>query len=81
MKHYLVMKHYNMDDVPVLLMPNYSQARKLVDKLSAQMDKGSVYATKKEQNLVGADISSELISVSIVSFDEKGKPKTIFLGK
>jgi len=80
MNYYLVMKHFNMDDIPVLLTPHYSRAYKLVQRLSKQMDKGEVYATKKDQDLIGADIGSELISVSIVSFDINGKPKTTFLG-
>ena len=71
---YLVMKHFSMDDVPVLLTPVAAVAQKLQDDLLAAIDNGDVFATEAEQRLIGGDIGTELTCASIVTFDADGVP-------
>lgn len=65
---YLVMKHFPMDDVPVLLTRSEVKAEIKLAEINAFVESGELYATEDEQNLIGIDIDSSCISVSIVQF-------------
>lgn len=77
---YLVMKHFTSDDIPVLLTSSKEKAGRMVDDLCKQIDEGEVFATKEEQDLIGADIGSEVVCASVVEF-EKGQPVTMSKGE
>ena len=68
---YLVIKRFEMDDVPYRLCRNYEHAAMLARSV---IDSNDQNASKEDQELIGSDIGSELVSVSIVGFDKKGVP-------
>lgn len=70
---YLVMKHFDMDDIPILLTSSKRKAEQLQVCWKFQIDHHNVLATEEEQSLVGADIGSHLIAVSITEF-RQGRP-------
>ena len=65
---YLVIKRYEMGDVPVLLTDDIKEAlKKLISIISLDV-------TEEEQDLMDTDIGTELCDVAIISFDKAGKP-------
>ncbi len=75
MKHYLVIKRFSMDDVPVLLTHEFVEAEEAVTEIEKAMDQELIYATEAEQPLMRLDIGSELISVGIITFGDSGLPE------
>ena len=72
--NYLVIKRFAWDDVPVFLKDDFAEAEQEVKNIEKQMDAHKVYATEAEQNLMKIDISSNLLSVVIITFGDDGRP-------
>jgi len=79
MKIYTVIKRFKMDDVPVLATIDIHFAEYVQKQIEDAMEKGNVYATEAEQQLMRLDISSELISVGIITFGDDGRPEVFGL--
>ena len=75
MHHYLVIKRFAMDDVPVLLTHEFVEAEQAATEIQQETDQGEVHATEAEQQLMRIDIGSELISVGIITFGDDGLPE------
>jgi len=74
MKQYLVTKRFVFDDVPVFLTRDFAKAEKLANRIAAKMDREPVFATRKEERLVGFEVSSQLSQVTIITFGADGRP-------
>jgi len=79
MKTYLVIKRFSMDDVSVLATNDIHFAEHVQKGIEDAMEKGNVYATEAEQQLMRLDISSALISVGIITFGDDGRPEAVDL--
>jgi len=65
---YLVMKRFNLDDVPVFLASNQVDALKMVVDLL----EGDLEATEADEATLQTNIGSNLIAVTVVTFDDDG---------
>ena len=74
MKTYLVIKRFAMDDVPVLVTWDYTEAEQEVQNIEQSMSEETIYATEAEQDLMRLDIGSDLISMEIITFGDDGRP-------
>lgn len=82
---WLVMTHYNMDDIPILVTASSEKAHSLAEAAQKRIDNAYdadeyVYATEAEEELIGADIGSDLICVSVTEF-KNGKPVKMIKGE
>jgi hypothetical protein len=65
---YLVMKRFNLDDVPVFLASTQCAALKMVVELL----EGDLVATEADEAIAQVDIGSDLAAVMVVTFDNDG---------
>jgi len=71
---YLVVKRFALDDVPVLLTDDFTEAEQEVKDIEVEIEAHPVFATDAEQQLMEADIGTELIGAGIITFGDDGRP-------
>ena len=76
MKHYLVIKRFGMDDVPVFLTHDSAKAEAEAAEIAVEIDnKRPVFATTDEQELMDVNIRTPLVAAGIITFGDDGRPE------